>query len=393
MSDDWPVVALGDVTRQVKEAVVVEPGVEYSLLGLRMYGGGITARNRTTSKAAVLYRVRAGQFIYSRLWSRAGAFGVVPEAFDGWFASNEFPTFACDETRLSATFLWLYFQQPWTWDEVARDNTGSIATRTRWKEGEFARYRIPLPPLSVQHRIIEVICTVDRQITALDAETAALERVLRRTVHDLLAPRPGWEESTLGAVSRIVTGRTFKAEHQGRESGVVPYFRVSDMSRPGNERELLEPADWLDEDGVAAIKPIVCPPGTVVFPILGAALATEKRRVLGVSAGFVQHMIGLVPGPRIRSGFLLNIMSQVRLADLTQHGAMPSVNKSLVSKIRLWLPDLEAQAEIEETISSATQAMDDIRIEADRLRAARAALLAALLNREIEITQAERTVA
>src|SRR4051812_34859040 len=120
MSDEWPLVPLGEMTRQIKDVVGVDPDVEYNLLGLRMYGGGMVARSLTTSKAASLWRVRSGQFIYSRLWSRAGAFGVVPEEFDGWYASNEFPVFECDQARLLADFLWLYFQQPWTWDDIAR---------------------------------------------------------------------------------------------------------------------------------------------------------------------------------------------------------------------------------------------------------------------------------
>ena len=52
------------------------------------------------TSAARVRRVRTGQFIYSTLFAWEGAFGLVTPEFDGWFVSNEYPTFTCDESQL-----------------------------------------------------------------------------------------------------------------------------------------------------------------------------------------------------------------------------------------------------------------------------------------------------
>jgi type I restriction enzyme S subunit len=49
--------------------------------------------------------VRAKQFIYSRLFAFEGAYGVVPDEFDGLFVSNEYPTFDLDTSRVTPDFV------------------------------------------------------------------------------------------------------------------------------------------------------------------------------------------------------------------------------------------------------------------------------------------------
>ncbi|MET8218070.1 hypothetical protein [Streptomyces hirsutus] len=189
MSSAWPHVALAELVAQRRDAVKIESGVEYRLLGVRLYGAGAFHRQtvtRETSKATTLYRVVPGQFIYNRLFAGKGSFGLVLPEFAGAFVSNEFPLFDMDTERLSAEYLNLYFQQRPVWNYVEAVSTGTTASRNRWKESQLLAHQIPLPPLSVQQRIVEVIGAVDDQITALDAEAAALAAVLRRRRADLI---------------------------------------------------------------------------------------------------------------------------------------------------------------------------------------------------------------
>ena len=60
--------------------------------------------------ATQLFRIRAGQFIYSRLKSFEGAYAIVSPEVDGYFVSNEFPTFDLHRERLDPGFPRLVFQ-------------------------------------------------------------------------------------------------------------------------------------------------------------------------------------------------------------------------------------------------------------------------------------------
>jgi type I restriction enzyme S subunit len=203
--------------------------------------------------------------------------------------------------------------------------------------------------------------------------------------HQLLQPGDGWAIVTVGDLAETRTGRAFPNKYQGNASGEVPYFKVADMNEPANSRNLTTTRNWLDNGGIVAVKPKICPPGTVVFPIIGAALSTEKRRLLVQPSAFDQNLMGLVPNDRVMPEYLLALMSSIQLSDLTQPGAVPSVNQKIVSEIPVPLAPRELQKQIVETIAALQCGVDATRTEASGLRAARAGLASGLLDRTIEI--------
>jgi len=257
---------------------------------------------------------------------------------------------------------------------------------------EFYAATFILPPVPVQERIVEVIGAIDDQIAALETEADALADVMTVTRSQLLQPGDGWDDVAVGDLAETRTGRAFPNKYQGNASGEVPYFKVADMNAPANSRYLTTANNWLDSDGIAAVKPRICPPGTVVFPILGAALSTEKRRLLAQPSAFDQNLMGLVPNDSVAHEYLLAVMSSIRLSDLTQPGAVPSVNQKIVSAIRVPLAPREVQEQIVKTMDALRSGVDAKHAEAGRLRAVRAGLLSGLLGRTIEIESAELEV-
>lgn len=385
MRDGWKRLTLDDLLTEVSRPVRVADLEEVRYAGVRWYTEGVYARDPVPAeqvKTVTVTELRAGDVTYNRMWATKASFGVAGADVDGCHVTNDFPIFAVNEFETTASFVELLFQTRGFQSEAAAKATGTTERR-RLKQRDFLTISVRIPPLDEQRRIVDLVSAVDDAIAAADGEAGMYESAARAYSRKALSEVA--ETCRIGDVSRIVTGRTFKAEHQGHAAGLVPYFRVSDMSLPGNERELRAPADWLDEAGIAAVKPVICPPGTVVFPILGAALATEKRRVLGIEAGFVQHMIGLIPGPRVTTGWLLAVMHGVRLADISQKGAMPSVNQSLVGNISMPLPDLGTQKRIVTDITALDDAGDAAHAAGDSLRALRSNLLTVLLSGEHEI--------
>lgn len=100
----WPVVRLREVLEQIQRPTPIEPDEEYRLLGMRSQIGGPFLRETKRGSeisARILNRVKAGDFVYSRLFAWQGSFGIIPEELDYCYASNEFPIFAVDEARVS----------------------------------------------------------------------------------------------------------------------------------------------------------------------------------------------------------------------------------------------------------------------------------------------------
>ena len=89
------------IMTSVHDSIAVDPGVTYPNVGLLSFGRGLFGKppiDGARTSATTLYRIRAGQFIDSRLFAFEGAYAVVDEHFDGSFVSSEFPTFELDTT-------------------------------------------------------------------------------------------------------------------------------------------------------------------------------------------------------------------------------------------------------------------------------------------------------
>ncbi|MEU1895721.1 hypothetical protein [Streptomyces pristinaespiralis] len=396
MSNAWPHVALTELVVQRRDAVKIESGVDYRLLGVRWYGQGAFHREtvtRKTSKATTVYRVTPGQFVYNRLFAGKGAFGLVLPEFAGAFVSNEFPLFETDTEQLSAEYLNLYFQQRSVWDYVEAASTGTTASRNRWKESQLLAHHIPLPPLPVQKRIVEVIGAVDDQITALDAEAKAAHVVLRRLraelVNDLGAPVVRADKAF-----EITMGRQ-RAPKYASGPYMTPYLRsanvgygtldlsdVLEMNFDPKEREVfgLAPGDVLVSEGSASQSAVGMPVmwrGELPEPICFQKTLMRYRAIEGVSVPtFVNHWCLWA----YESGTFLDIAGGTNIKHIT---AMRAV------QMPVRLPDITDQKRIAAELDTMSEVVAAIRAEAHHLRKVRAGLLSGLLDRTIDIESAD----
>ena len=177
----WSMVALGKVLKPASNRVELLPDETYPQLTARLWGKGLTLRGRVTGAeiaATHQNRVRAGQFVISKIDARHGAFGVVPPHLEGAVVSNDFPVFDVDsEMALSEYVAWVS-RTDWFVALCRRASEGST-NRKRLKEARFLAQEIPLPPPPEQRRIV----------IQLNAAAMAVERVqqLRDGMRDDLA--------------------------------------------------------------------------------------------------------------------------------------------------------------------------------------------------------------
>lgn len=93
------------------------------------------------------------------------------------------------------------------------------------------------------------------------------------------------------------------------------------------------------------VKP--APEGTVIFPKIGAAIATNKKRSLTEEAAYDNNVMGLVPNQRIVPKFLYFWMQTVDLSRwASDSGAVPSIRKSTVEAAEIPLPNRAEQTRI-----------------------------------------------
>lgn len=177
----WREVRLGEVIAQVQDPVSIDTSASYPNIGIYSYAKGLFHKapiSGLETSATTLYRVKAGQFIYSRLFAFEGSYGQVTPEFDGQFVSGEYPTFNCPPDTIRSEFLAAYFKAKSIWAAVAVGSKGLGDRRQRVQPQQLLQCRLWLPPISWQAKIADVQAKLDAVRAEQSATAAELDALL-----------------------------------------------------------------------------------------------------------------------------------------------------------------------------------------------------------------------
>ena len=344
-----------------------------------------------TSKAQKLQPVRQGQFIYNRMFAWKGAFGLITPELDGSYVSNEFPLFDCVPEEIVPEYLSLWFQQRSIWREVARVSTGTTASRSRWKEGEFERYEIPLPSLESQRRTVSVMAAIDVQLASLQSELATAGSLLA----SLREAAIGVPTCTLRtAILGLVAGKSPMTDGEvpnPTEPGVLRVSAVGAGVFTASESKRL-PANH----GLPAHIEVAAGDVLISRANTPERVGAVCRVPQGVRPGLFlcDKTLRLVPDEAVVLPEFLAEALNARAARAHLIGAATGTSKSMYNLSQpkildtpIPLPPLGEQEESADRLRSARALVNALGIERTRLLAVRSAVLVSLLSGSRTIPQ------
>ncbi len=170
----------------------------------------------------------------------------------------------------------------------------------------------------------------------------------------------GWQRVRLGDVAEIKGGAGFPPSRQGRTSGDYPFIKVSDMTLKGNETYIRLANNYVDEQDVFDLSANVFSPGTVVFPKVGAAIATNKKRALTIPTIIDNNMVGVTVSDegRCDARFLHNWFEAVDISQFANVSTVPSLTGSRLKAEPILLPPLPEQRAIAAVLDSIDDAIE-----------------------------------
>ncbi len=201
---------------------------------------------------------------------------------------------------------------------------------------------ISVPPLEEQRRIAEVLDTMDETIRATERVIAKLTVIRDAMQHQLISSSQG-EWTTLSSIAVLRGGHGFPDDEQGARSGSLPFYKVSDMNSVGNEQYLGRATNYVEYETAYRYGWRVLPPGSVVFAKVGAALLSNRRRILTVPSIVDNNMMASIPRRSVSTEWLYRWLLTIDFSQFVQIGALPSVNQSLLGRLPLCLPTRDKQ--------------------------------------------------
>lgn len=164
----------------------------------------------------------------------------------------------------------------------------------------------------------------------------------------------------LGRLARTISGTGFPVDSQGETSGDLPFLKVSDLALRDNHAGIVAAANWVSAATARSLGARLVPPGSIVFPKVGAALLGNARRLTRVTCALDNNLMAVVPHEG-NSRYWLYLMLTVDMGDLNLSGTIPFVTDSSVRDLGLaMVTDLDEQRRIADFLDDQVARIDNI---------------------------------
>ena len=344
----WLTVPLGEVSRV--DARTVQPheiGPETTYVGLEHIGPEGALDSRQTAGAANLKsaknRFDERHVLFGKLRPNLGK--VARPTFPGVSSTDIYPILPSE--RIDRDYLGHLLLRPESIAFASSRTTGVNLPRISWSS--LRELPTPLPPLPEQRRIAAILDEADA-LRRVSAKVLSRLAELRRANFHLVA-RSGTASAKIGDVAALYGGSSLP---QGRRfNGEVDGYllvKVSDMNAAGNEVVITHASEWSAAPGARAA---TAPAGATLLPKRGAAIATNKKRILGRPAIIDPNLMAVagVDG-LLHFRWLHAWFESFDLTTIQSGSTVPQLNKQDLTPLDLPLPSWDEQLEFAQRMES-----------------------------------------
>ncbi|MCL4467280.1 MAG: restriction endonuclease subunit S [Chloroflexi bacterium] len=383
----WPMIPLGEVVRQRREFITIDDLASYKRCRVQLRAQGIVLRDTVPGvdiKTKQQQTCRPGDLLVAEIDAKHGGGGIVPAELDGAIVSSHYFLFEVDDQKLDQRFLGYYLHTPAFLDQIqAQGSTNYAAIRPEQVLG----YRIPLPPLPEQRRLvarIEALAGKVDEAKRLRAEAAGQLRDLkaRALTQAYLGYRDRYGARSIESLAESVTdgdhitppflGEGVKFIFVGNVSSGILHFKG---------------CKYVTHEHYASLASQRRPrPGDVLYSSVGATLGVPAVVDSTEEFCFQRHIAIVRPRaecltPRflwymLRSEFIY------RLARAAATGsAQPTVPLRAIREFPIPYPPIEAQVQIVGQLDLLLSRLDEAGTEQIETEASLVALLPAILDK------------
>lgn len=318
-------------------------------------------------------------------------------------------------------YLLAFLTQPTTKKYIEGFNAGG--SRRAITKAHIESFEVPLPPLTIQRQIGDVLSVLDNKIELNRRMNETLEASARALFRDwfvdfgptrakaeghspYLAPDlwslfpdrlsdngapNGWEWSTIGEEVEAVGGSTPSTKSAALWDGGIAWTTPKDLSGLGSPI-LLDTARTITEAGLGTISSGLLPAGTV---LMSSRAPVGYLAVAGVPLAINQGYIAMKCRGRVSnwSAYLWAHENMAAIISNANGSTFQEISKKNFRPLPILVADKATQSAFDSVVGSMFERITANVIESRSLTATRDALLPKLMSGEIRVRDAEALAA
>lgn len=321
-------------------------------------------------------RVEVGDIAYNsmRMWQGACGYssysGILSPAY----------TVVTPTNGVDVKFYYYLFKRTDSLYQFRINSQGLTSDTWNLKYPCFSKINCMVPKEPEQKRIAELFLYIDNLISKLEQKLEKLRNIKQSLLNQMFVNvnRGGyaplirfegygekWQKFALGDLVSIRAGQSPSFFNKGN----VPYVKVDDLNN----------SYWLQINTNYRVanndRATLIAKNSIVFPKRGAAILTNKIRVLGENAYIDTNMMALEISKEISSNFLGFNIENCGLFRIADTSTIPQINNKHIEPYIVYVPKTQEQESIEHTFVLLNGILEKSSFKLTKLRTMKQSLL------------------
>ncbi len=202
-----------------------------------------------------------------------------------------------------------------------------------------------------------------------------------------------WKMIPLKRLASFKGGTGFPHDAQGKSGLELPFYKVSDMTLSGNETYMINTNNSITRKTASSLGATIFPQNAIIFPKVGGAMLTNKRRILTKPSCIDNNMMGCMLKSDANFNFFFLRIQTLDLGLIRKPGPVPAIGEAEVRAIQIPYPPEKEQLEIIEYVKTKTakinQTINQAESEIELMREYRNRLTSDVVTGQIDVRNIE----